>query len=65
MRGFEEKILEMHKAGGGQVVAMSEAQRAVWQKAIEPQFAKIVADVGGDSPKLWGLIQEANKGCAG
>jgi TRAP-type transport system periplasmic protein len=63
VRGFEEKILEMHKAGGGQVVPMSDAQREVWRKAMEPQFQKIVADVGGDSPRLWGLIQDALKTC--
>jgi TRAP-type transport system periplasmic protein len=63
VRGFEEKILEMHKQGGGQVVPMSDAQREVWRKAMEPQFAKIVADVGGDSPRLWGLIQDALKTC--
>lgn len=63
VRGFEEKILEMHKAGGGQVVPMSDAQRDVWRKAMEPQFEKIVADVGGDSKKLWGLMQDAIKTC--
>lgn len=63
VRGFEEKILEMHKAGGGQVVAMSGEQRAVWQKAMEPQFAKIVADIGGDSSKLWSLVQDGLKTC--
>jgi TRAP-type transport system periplasmic protein len=63
VRGFEEKILEMHKAGGGQVVAMSDAQRSVWQKAMEPQFTKIVADVGGDSASLWGLMQDQLKTC--
>jgi TRAP-type transport system periplasmic protein len=63
VRDFEGKILEMHKAGGGQVVAMSDAQRSVWQKAMEPQFTKIVADVGGDSQKLWDLMQDQLKTC--
>ena len=63
VRGFEAKILEMHTAGGGQVVPMSDAQREVWRKGMEPQFAKIVADVGGDSATVWGLIQEALKTC--
>jgi TRAP-type C4-dicarboxylate transport system substrate-binding protein len=63
VRGFEEKILEMHKAGGGQVVPMSDAQRDVWRKAMEPQFQKIVADVGGEAPKVWSLIQDALKTC--
>jgi TRAP-type C4-dicarboxylate transport system substrate-binding protein len=63
VRGFEGKILEMHKAGGGQVVAMSDAQRDVWRKAIEPQFDKIVADVGGDAPRLYGLMKDALKTC--
>ncbi len=63
VRGFEEKILEMHKQGGGQVVAMPDAQREVWRKAMEPQFEKIVADVGGDGKRLWGLIQDGLKTC--
>lgn len=63
VRGFEDKILEMHKQGGGQVVPMSDAQREVWRKAMEPQFQKIVTDVGGDSARLWGLVQDALKTC--
>lgn len=63
VRGFEAKILEMHKQGGGEVVPMSDAQREVWRKAMEPQFQKIVADVGGDSARLWGLVQDALKTC--
>jgi TRAP-type C4-dicarboxylate transport system substrate-binding protein len=63
VRGFEDKILEMHKAGGGQVVAMTDAQRDVWRKAFEPQFDKIVAEVGGDSQKLYGLMKDALKTC--
>ena len=63
VRGFETKILEMHVQGGGQVVKMTVAQRSVWQKGMEPQFEKIVADVGGDSKKLWGLMADALKTC--
>jgi TRAP-type transport system periplasmic protein len=63
VRGFEEKILEMHKAGGGQVVTMTDAQRSVWQKAMEPKFDTIVKDVGGDSAKLYALMQDALKTC--
>jgi TRAP-type transport system periplasmic protein len=63
VRGFEEKILELHKAAGGQVVPMSDAQRSVWQSAMEPQFAKIVADVGGEAAKVWGVLQDGLKGC--
>jgi TRAP-type C4-dicarboxylate transport system substrate-binding protein len=63
VRGFEEKILEMHKAGGGQVVAMTDAQRDVWRMAIEPQFAKIVADVGGESAKLIAAVEAGLKTC--
>ena len=63
VRGFEEKILEMHKQGGGQVVAMTDAQRDVWRKGIEPQFEKIVADVGGDAKVVWQAIQDGLKTC--
>jgi TRAP-type transport system periplasmic protein len=63
VRDTEAKVLEAHKAGGGTVVVMSAEQRTVWQEAMEPQFSKIVADVGGDSLKIWGLIQDAMKTC--
>lgn len=63
VRGFEEKILEMHKQGGGQVVPMSDAQREVWRKGIEPHFAKIVADIGGEANVLWQAIQDGLKSC--
>lgn len=63
VRGFEGKILEMHKGAGGQVVEMSAAQRDVWYKAMEPQFTKIVADIGGEAAAMWGASQEALKTC--
>jgi TRAP-type C4-dicarboxylate transport system substrate-binding protein len=63
VRGFEQKILEMHKQGGGQVVTMTDAQRAVFQKAMEPIIPKIVTDVGGDSQTLWKLVQDGLKTC--
>lgn len=63
VRGFEAKILQMHKEGGGQVVEMSDAQRAVWAKAMEPQFAKIVADIGGEAAAMWAASQDALKTC--
>lgn len=63
VRGFEGKILEMHKAGGGQVVEMSDAQRAVWFKAMEPQFPKIVAEIGGEAAAMWAASEAALKTC--
>ena len=65
MRAFEDSMLEAHKKGGGQVVTMTPEQRTVWQKGLEPQFAKIVQDVGGEAPKLWALVQDAMKSCGG
>jgi TRAP-type transport system periplasmic protein len=63
MRAVENSYLDKHKEAGGQVVGLTAEQRAVWQKGIEPQFDKVVADVGGEAPKLYALVKTAITAC--
>jgi TRAP-type C4-dicarboxylate transport system substrate-binding protein len=65
IRGFEGNILEMHIKAGGQVVEMSEAQRAVWRKSMIELWPQMVAAVGGEADKYWKAIQDGLKVCAG
>jgi TRAP-type C4-dicarboxylate transport system substrate-binding protein len=63
IRGFEDKIREMHKAAGGTVVELTPEQRANWRKGIEAAWPKMIEAVGGDSGKFWQLIQAGIKAC--
>lgn len=65
VRGFEGNILQMHVKAGGQVVEMSEAQRAVWRKSMIELWPQMVAAVGGEAEKYWKSIQDGSKACGG
>lgn len=64
VRGFESKIREMHKAGGGTIIDLTAEQRAVWRKGIEAAWPKMVAAVGGESNVYWKAIQDGIKACS-
>ncbi|MDP1964061.1 MAG: TRAP transporter substrate-binding protein [Reyranella sp.] len=63
IRGFEEKILELHLKNGGQLVALTPAERAQWQKALEPAWPQIVKAVGGNAEAFFKLMEDAKKKC--
>lgn len=63
IRGFEEKILEMHLKNGGQIVALTPAERAQWQKALQPTWPEIVKAVGGNADAFFKLMEDAKKKC--
>ena len=63
IRGFEEKILELHLKNGGQIVALTPEERAKWQKALEPAWPQIVKAVGGNAEAFFALMQDAKKKC--
>jgi len=63
IRGFEEKILEMHVKNGGTVVSLTPAERAVWQKALEPAWPEIVKAVGGNAAAFFKLMEDGKKAC--
>jgi TRAP-type C4-dicarboxylate transport system substrate-binding protein len=63
IRGFELKVVEMHKQGGGTVAQMSPEQLALWRKGIEPMWPKMVEAIGGDAPKMWKIITDGIAAC--
>jgi TRAP-type C4-dicarboxylate transport system substrate-binding protein len=63
IRGFEEKILQLHLKNGGQIVALTPEERAQWQKALQPTWPEIVKAVGGNADAFFKLMEEAKKKC--
>jgi len=63
IRGFEEKILELHLKNGGQIVTLTPAERAQWQKVLQPTWPEIVKAVGGNADAFFKLMEEAKKKC--
>jgi len=63
IRGFEEKILEMHVKNGGTIVNLTAAERAVWQKALQSAWPEIVKTVGGNAQAFYKLMEDAKKAC--
>lgn len=63
IRGFEEKILELHLKNGGQIVTLTPEERAKWQKALEPAWPQIVKSVGGNGEAFFKLMVDAKKKC--
>ena len=63
IRGFEATLVGMHEKGGGQVVSLTPAQRDEWRKVVEPAWPKMLEAVGGDSARLWKILQDGIKAC--
>lgn len=63
IRGFEDKIRELHKAAGGTVVDLTPEQQAVWRKGIEGAWPKMIEAVGSGGKPFWDLIQTGIKAC--
>jgi TRAP-type transport system periplasmic protein len=64
VRGFEGKIREMHKAGGGTIVELTAEQRAKWRKGVEAAWPRMVAAVGGEANAYWKAIQDGIRACS-
>lgn len=65
IRGFDAKLREMHKAGGGQVVEVSAEQRAAWRNAVAPAWPEMVKGIGGDAEPLFRSMEAARAACRG
>lgn len=63
IRGFDAKLREMHKAGGGQVVEVSAEQRSAWRAAVAPAWPEMVKAMGGDSESLFKTMDAARAAC--
>jgi TRAP-type C4-dicarboxylate transport system substrate-binding protein len=65
IRGFDAKLREMHKAGGGQVVEVSAEQRAAWRSAVAPAWPEMIKGIGGDAESLFRTMESARAACRG
>lgn len=65
IRGFDAKLREMHKAGGGQVVEISAEQRAAWRAAVAPAWPEMVKGIGGEADSLFRMMDSARASCRG
>ncbi|MGE0425045.1 MAG: TRAP transporter substrate-binding protein [Reyranellaceae bacterium] len=63
IRGFEEKILELHVKNGGTVVTLTPAERAEWQKVLSKAWPQIVKSVGGNAETFFKLMEAGKKAC--
>jgi TRAP-type C4-dicarboxylate transport system substrate-binding protein len=64
VRGFEAKIREMHKAGGGTLVELTPEQREVWRKGMQAAWPQMVGAIGGEANAYWKAIQDGTKACS-
>lgn len=62
--GFEAKMLGAHKAKGGTVVDLTEAERAVWRDAGLASWDMVLPDMRGDVEGYMAAIQAAKAECA-
>lgn len=65
IRGFDAKLREAHKAGGGQVVEVSAEQRAAWRNAVAPAWPEMVKGIGGDAEAMFRSMEAARASCRG
>jgi TRAP-type C4-dicarboxylate transport system substrate-binding protein len=65
IRGFDAKLREMHKAGGGQIVEISAEQRAAWRNAVAPAWPEMVKSMGGEADAMFRAMEAARASCRG
>jgi TRAP-type C4-dicarboxylate transport system substrate-binding protein len=63
IRGFEETLRGMHEKGGGQIAKPTAAQRDEWRKILEPEWPKMLKEIGGDADKWFQLMESSRKVC--
>jgi TRAP-type transport system periplasmic protein len=63
IRGFDAKLRDAHKAGGGQVVELTAEQRNAWRAAVAPAWPEMVKGIGGDAEALFKSMDAARASC--
>lgn len=64
-RAFETMIRSLHEKGGGQVAAVTPAQRDEWRRAVAPAWPQMVKEMGGESEAFFRQVEAAKKTCEG
>lgn len=62
-RDAEERMLQAHVQGGGQVLELSPAQRDAFRRIIAPQWPRMVQEAGTEGGVLFERIEAARKAC--
>ena len=63
IRGFESTLRDMHVKAGGQVVEVTPAQREEWRTKLQPEWPKMVKEIGADGEALSKIAEEGKKVC--
>ena len=63
IRGFEQTLRDMHVKAGGQIVDVTPAQREEWRKKLQPEWAKMVKEIGPEGTALFKIIEDGKKAC--
>ena len=63
IRGFEQTLRDMHVKAGGQIVDVTPAQREEWRKKLQPEWAKMVKEIGPEGNALFKIIEDGKKAC--
>lgn len=64
VRGFENVLFGMHEKAGGQIVTVTQEQRDVWRKAMEPVFPQIVKETGSGAEAFFAAMEAGRKACS-
>jgi TRAP-type C4-dicarboxylate transport system substrate-binding protein len=64
VRGFENVLYGMHEKAGGKIVSVAQEQRDAWRKTVEPIYAQIVKETGGDAGGFYAAMEAGRKACA-
>jgi TRAP-type C4-dicarboxylate transport system substrate-binding protein len=63
VRGLEVMMTKKYEEAGGPVHHLNLKQKQMWLDAVVPNQKKIVKMIGGESAKVWKVIQDAKASC--
>lgn len=62
--GFESKLLEAHKAGGGTIVELTDEQLAEWRSPMDGFYEKAIELTGEPGQKMFDALEAGRAACA-
>jgi len=63
IRGLDTMMAAKYEKAGGPVHHLTPEERQQWEDAVIPQQQKIVEMVGGQSERVWAMIQDGKASC--
>lgn len=64
IRGAEKALLGKVAAAGAPVYELPEDEKKRWKAAGERAASRLVEEIGGDAPEIWGQIKKAKAACS-